>query len=69
MEGTSFARRVVVANIVIIDLRKGNVDHAENHHRDSQGSGAQPINLAFLRHRFASMLTTGAAPVTTCAAW
>ena len=59
MEVTGLARRVVVADVVIIDLRDWNVDYAENHHRDSQSSRAQPINLAFHRHRFASMLRIG----------
>jgi hypothetical protein len=69
MEVTGLARRVVMADVVIIDLRDWNVDHAENHHRDSQGSRAQPINLAFHPHRFASMLTIGTAPTTMSATW
>lgn len=64
MEETGLARRIVVANIVVIDLRYGNVDDAENHERDSQSSRPQPVNPPLDSHRFASMLTFGAGSLT-----
>jgi len=47
---THLANPVVMANVVIIGLRQGHVDDAQNHDPDSQDSQPRPVIVAPRRH-------------------